>query len=159
MSCRCRRVRARVVTYLVAAALDAAARAIARADGIYRQVWCLLAKKNTSRPTIALRGRDRPQERALSQPRVMCLHFVAAAPGGAACAVARADFIYRQSRCVLANPVATRTSAGLFGNRCQARAALEPPEGPRDAVVVVVALRRHAVLPYKKVVVVGELVH
>jgi len=39
------------------------------------------------------------------------------------------------------------------------RATLEPPEIPRDAIIIIVALRRHAVLPYKKVVVVGELVH
>jgi len=91
--------------------------------------------------------------------RRAALHLVAAALSRAARAVARADIIYRQSRRVLAERDAIFTSAGLFRIRRQERAALQPPKVPRDAVVVVVALRRHAVLSHKKVVVVGELVH
>ena len=89
--------------------------------------------------------------------RVMCLHFVAPALSRAARAVAGADGIYGQPWCIFAETITSRSTAALQPS--ERRAALEPPEIPRNAIIIIVPLRRHAVLPYKKVVVVGELVH
>jgi len=95
----------------------------------------------------------------LMRRRRALMDAVAVAFGGAAGAVAGADGIMLQDWCVLAKRDAIRPGAVGGRHLLERRAALEPPKIPRDAVVVVVALRRHAVLPHKKVVVVGELVH
>ena len=81
------------------------------------------------------------------------LGAVAAIDSGATFTIAGADGLRGRAR------VANKYRSALRGrDRFQDRAALEPPEVPRNPVVVVVALRRHAVLD-EEVVVVGQLVH
>jgi len=81
------------------------------------------------------------------------LGAVAAIDSGAAFTIAGADGLRGRAR------VANKYRSALRGRHwLQDRTALEPPKIPRDAIIIIMALRRHAVLD-EEVVVVGQLVH